>query len=173
MSLMGQSLHFGDLAVPSGLPPYEQTLSEYLGMSQRCHERTHGVQQSTSFNDVVGEQQHRLRDGQPERLGGLEVDHQLEARRLFDWEIARIGARHNFGNVPCGAPILFAKVCPIRDETSHIGKFSKSEYCRKPVLQREFRKLLFIKDHERVGEYKDALPMVAIHCGKSFINPVR
>jgi hypothetical protein len=67
-------------------------------MSVWCHERTHAVQQSTSFNDLVGEQQHRLRDGQP------------EARRLFDWEIARIGARHNFGNVPCGAPILFAKV---------------------------------------------------------------
>jgi len=71
------------------------------------------VQQSISFNDLIGEQQRRLRDGQPERLGGLEVDHQLEARRLCDWGIARIGARHNFGNVPCGAPILFAKVCPI------------------------------------------------------------
>ena len=62
---------------------------------------------------------------------------------------------------------------PIRDETSHICKFSKSKYCRKPVLQREFRKLLFIKDHERVGEYNDALPMVVDHCGKSFINPAR
>src|SRR5580704_16745378 len=130
-------------------------------------------QSSSLFDHLVGGGDQRWRHGQAEHLGGLEVDHQLEARRLFYWEIARIGARHNFGNVPCGAPILFAKVCPIRDETSHIGKFSKSKYCRKPVLQREFRKLLFIKDHERVGEYNDALPMVVDHCGKSFINPAR
>jgi hypothetical protein len=31
----------------------------------------------------------------------------------------------------------------------------------------------FIKDHERVREYQDALPMVVHHCGKSFINPAR
>ena len=84
-----------------------------------------------------------------------------------------MGASHNFGNEPCGASILFAKVCPVRDETSHICKFSKSKYCRKPFLQREFRKLLFIKDHERVGEYKDALLVVVDHCDKSFINLAR
>src|SRR3974377_2442444 len=130
-------------------------------------------QTSSLFDHLVSGGEQRWRHGQAKRLGGLEIDHQLETRRLFDWEIAGIGASHNFGNEPCGASILFAKVCPIRDETSHIGKFSKSKYCRKPVLQREFRKLLFIKDHERVGEYEDALTVVFDHCGKSFINPAR
>jgi hypothetical protein len=48
-------------------------------------------QTSSLFDHLVGGGEHRLRHGQAERLGGLEVDHQLEARRLFDWEIARIG----------------------------------------------------------------------------------
>ena len=34
----------------------------------------------------------RLRDRQTERLGGLEVDHQLELDRLLDWEVGRLGA---------------------------------------------------------------------------------
>src|SRR5262249_14511980 len=35
-----------------------------------------------SLDDLIGSQEQRLRDGEPEGLGGLEVDHQLEFRRL-------------------------------------------------------------------------------------------
>ena len=57
-----------------------------------------------SFDHLIGARENGLRNGEAERPGGLEVDHQFEARRLFDWEIARFGARPNFGNVSCGAP---------------------------------------------------------------------
>src|SRR5260370_24153433 len=33
-----------------------------------------------------------LRDCQPERLGGLQVDHQLELRRLLDGKVGRLSA---------------------------------------------------------------------------------
>jgi hypothetical protein len=39
---------------------------------------------SSLFDHLVGGGEQRLRHGQAERLGGLEVDHQLEARRLFE-----------------------------------------------------------------------------------------
>src|SRR3974390_2454366 len=108
-------------------------------------------QTSSLFDHLVGGGEQRWRHGQAERLGGLEVDHQLETRRLFDWEIAWIGARHNFGNEPCGASILFAKVCPIRDNPSLFEKFKKPKYGRKPFLKRESRNLFLIKAQGRVG----------------------
>src|SRR5262247_4798490 len=37
-------------------------------------------------------EEHRLRDRQPERSRGLEVDHQLELGRLLDREVAGLGA---------------------------------------------------------------------------------
>src|SRR5262245_61613332 len=39
---------------------------------------------SKSLDHLVGAQQHSLRDRQPEFLGGLQIDHQLEPRRLVD-----------------------------------------------------------------------------------------
>ena len=44
------------------------------------------------LNDFVGSPQHRLRDRQPERLRGLEVNRQLELRGLLDGEIGGLRA---------------------------------------------------------------------------------
>src|SRR5262245_34481304 len=46
---------------------------------------------STLLNDLVRLESERLRDGQPQRLGGFEIDHQLERGRLLDREIGRLG----------------------------------------------------------------------------------
>jgi hypothetical protein len=38
----------------------------------------------SSFNHLIRPRKQRPRDGEAERLGGLEVDHHLELRRLLD-----------------------------------------------------------------------------------------
>jgi hypothetical protein len=38
------------------------------------------------FNHLIRPQQQRRRDGEVKRFCGLEVDHQLELRRLLDWK---------------------------------------------------------------------------------------
>jgi hypothetical protein len=43
------------------------------------------------LDDLIRLQQDRLRDRQPERLGGLEVDDQLELLWLLDGEVAGLG----------------------------------------------------------------------------------
>ena len=47
------------------------------------------------LDHLVGEQQYGLDDGQPERLGGLEVDYQLELEGGLNGEFARLLAAQN------------------------------------------------------------------------------
>jgi len=70
------------LAVGQPLPvfPYKQTLPRSAGMSLRCQFR----KGPHSFDHLVGGDQQGWRNGQPEGLGGLEVDHLFEAGRLLD-----------------------------------------------------------------------------------------
>jgi hypothetical protein len=53
----------------------------------RCRSRS-----SVLLNDLVGPDQQRLRDRQPQRLRGLQVDHELELGGLLDWDINGLGA---------------------------------------------------------------------------------
>src|SRR5215467_3638909 len=58
------------------------------------------------FKDLIRTQQQRRGDRQPERLGGPEIDHQLEPGRLLDGEIARLGAFEDLVNKRGGSLIL-------------------------------------------------------------------
>ena len=44
------------------------------------------------LDDLVGPLEQRLRDGEPERLGGLEVDDQLELGGLLHGQVGGLGA---------------------------------------------------------------------------------
>ena len=49
-----------------------------------------------SFNDIVGAGEDRRRDREAERVGGLEIDDELEFGRLLDRQIGRFGALEDF-----------------------------------------------------------------------------
>src|SRR5262245_21368598 len=59
-----------------------------------------------SLDDLIRLHQKMRRNPEPEGFGGLEVNHQLEFRGLFDWQIGWLGALENFiherGNAPPG-----------------------------------------------------------------------
>src|SRR5262245_20113119 len=54
---------------------------------------------ASSLEDLVRTGQQRRRDRQAERLGGLQVDHQLELCRLLDGEIGGPRAFQDLGDV--------------------------------------------------------------------------
>src|ERR1043166_8579013 len=57
---------------------------------------------TTSLNHLIRPNEYRLRDRQPQRLGGLEVDDKLELRNLFDREGRGLGALQDAVHVAGG-----------------------------------------------------------------------
>src|ERR1700737_1140366 len=55
------------------------------------------------IDHLIRPQQERLGNRQAEGLGGLEVDDQLELRRLLDREVGGLGAVENFVDIVGGA----------------------------------------------------------------------
>src|SRR3984893_3284019 len=53
------------------------------------------AQRSCLFYEFVGAVEPREREGNPQRLGGLEVDDQLDFGGLLDWQVGRLVAIEN------------------------------------------------------------------------------
>src|SRR5262249_31919313 len=73
------------------------------------------------FNHFIRPEQQRRRDGEAERLGGLEVDDKFERGRLLHWEVARLGALEDLVDIGRGAAEVVTLNDPIRQKTTRFG----------------------------------------------------
>src|SRR6267142_5391789 len=83
-----------------------------------------------SLDHLIRPPQQRRRDCQPERLGGLEVDHQLELRGLLDGQVAGLGTLENLAYVGRGAPPHIRNLRAIGHKAPSIDKIPEWEHCR-------------------------------------------
>ena len=65
--------------------------------------------------DFVGEIQHSMGDGQPDRLGGLQVDDEPEFGRLLNWQIGGLGAFQDFVDIAGCEPGVIEERWPIAE----------------------------------------------------------
>jgi hypothetical protein len=61
------------------------------GEPERCSQKLAALIAHALFDDLVRPQHQRRRDRQPERIGGVHVDDQLEFRGLLDREVDGTG----------------------------------------------------------------------------------
>src|SRR5687768_1312146 len=80
--------------------------------------RTRGRAPPTLFDHFVGARQQRHRRVEAERLGGLEVDHQLILVRLLHRQVAWFLTPENAVDVGCRASPEIVNVDPIRGKTT-------------------------------------------------------
>ena len=84
-SVVGQSRWFGEVRATSALP---------LIADVRCEDqqvrKVPTTEVASLFDHFVGAREQRLRNSEAERLGGLQVDHQLEECRLQHGHFCRI-----------------------------------------------------------------------------------
>jgi hypothetical protein len=70
------------------------------------------------FDQLVGTQKERLGDGEPDRLGSLEVNHQLELGRELNRQFAHLGAAQQAVDVGGGAAVQVNDIHPIADQAA-------------------------------------------------------
>src|SRR5438067_10863554 len=76
------------------------------------------VNSGASFDNLVRAGEQRWRHGEAERVGGLQIDHQLELGRLLNRQIGRPGAFEDLVDQLCRLDILVDEIGAVGDETA-------------------------------------------------------
>src|SRR5688500_12818994 len=92
-----------------------------------------------SLNQLVRAQEERGRDGDAERLCGLQVDRQLELGGLLDGKVGRLRALEDPVDIARSASEQVGKTRRVRDEPPGFDEKTLLEKAREPALQRELR----------------------------------
>jgi hypothetical protein len=99
MTASGQTRSFGDVGSMSGLPESGQSI-RVLAMSHKCHLLPDAPQQTASLLDyLIGARRQTRWHLDAERLGGLEIDHELELGQLLDWQIGGLISFENAASI--------------------------------------------------------------------------
>src|SRR5437879_5256753 len=107
-----------------------------------------GMRASRSLNNLVRPPQQGVRDDQPKRLGGFQVDDQFEGGCLFDGKVAGLGALEDSVDIVRGPSEHFRKARPIGHETTIDYKGSLLACRREPTLRREVEDCLSVSSEK-------------------------
>jgi hypothetical protein len=83
---------------------------------------TYAAQQNPRlFDHLVGAQQKRLWNCQPEHLGGLKVDNELKLRRVLHWQVSGLGTAQYAVDISRRLLKLVQQIDAIRDQSASFG----------------------------------------------------
>jgi hypothetical protein len=90
-----------------------------------CHKPTYAVQQAVPLlDDLVGAREQHGRDGKTQRLGGGQVDNEIELGRLLHWNVARLRPPQYFIDIVGGVPEQVWKAWSIGHQTSRFDELA-------------------------------------------------
>src|SRR5262249_9745545 len=90
----------------------------------------------TSFDHLVGAGEQRRRHLEAERLGGRQIDNEIEFGWLLDWDIGCLRSAKNLIDKVGGAPEQIGEVWSIGHQTPHFDVFAETVHRRYPRAQR-------------------------------------
>src|SRR5512132_1983160 len=93
---------------------------------------------ATLFDHLVSATGQRKRDGDAERLGGLEVQEQFNFRDLLDRQLARFCALENPAGINADLSICVRTTASIAYQTAGCGELAILEDRRHCVTERQF-----------------------------------
>src|SRR5204863_6253277 len=89
-----------------------------------CRISTQSGRSLALLDNLLGAHQHRLRYREAERLGGLQVDDQLEGRRLLDRQVGGLSAFEDLSRVSADLAKARSEACSIADQATGSGEFT-------------------------------------------------
>src|SRR5262249_11835815 len=87
------------------------------------------------LDHLIRPREERRRDGEAERLGSFQVNHEHEFRRLLNWEISRLGAPENLVDVGGGPAPQLRRTRAILYQAANLGKAVFRRHRREPILK--------------------------------------
>jgi hypothetical protein len=96
-----------------------------------------GAAKSKLFNYLIGTHQERLGNLQADRLGGLEIDDQIEFGWLQYRQVGGLLALEDAANINAGLTVAIGKQSPVAHQHAATGGRAFSGYDRQFVMQSE------------------------------------
>src|SRR4029077_791670 len=118
-----------------------------------------------SFDHLVGAAEQRNRDRDAERLSGLEIEDQLDFRRLLDRQIGRFLALEDAAGIDAGQTICVANAGSVSYQTAGRRERAKLVDRRHRVTERQLGELwALIRKEWIAADHKRACPQLGHGC---------
>src|SRR5438552_3358144 len=121
-----------------------------------------------SFDDLVGQGKERGRDREPERLRGLEIDHEFERTWLLDGKLTGWCSAKNTADKICGSTTQGAVVGAVPQQAPLAGHFGPVTYDGNARLHREIGQLPGVVCKFYVGGHSQCFAAGFAHAGEGF-----
>src|SRR6516162_5459406 len=148
----GEALMFTEFDSVAGYHLQDVADSEYLRMiswlRRNCESLTQPETARSVAADGAGDQ--RRRDGEAERLGGLDIDHQLRFGRLLDRQARRLLALEDTIDVRSRTPNYVDSIRSIGDQCPFCDELPMTTERRESMLFRQCHNRLAVIIHECV-----------------------
>src|SRR5437660_11305216 len=92
-----------------------------------------------SLDDLIRPEQERLRNRQPEGLGGFEVDDQLELLRPLDRQLGGLRTVQDLRNEDARPAKGLSETGPVGQQAAGLGELGEERHRRQPLLTPEDR----------------------------------